>query len=308
MNTKIAKKVLMKNFYNSEFSSTKYAKIIGDIYHYTSVDGIIGILKNKELWFTNIYFLNDNQELFYTYKLINEVVKEIKNDLSKTFYEKIKARKNYLLSEDYFDNESNVWGRQEYYVASFSTDKDSLALWNYYTKSDTTGYNICFKDYAFCDHSVAQGKICYNRIEQKQMLKDTILKYNKKYNNAPNNEKKNIIRELFYNFIIYSLFFKNEKYMIENEYRIVMPVCNSSTDEEENCYYRHKKGLIIPYIKFDLNKLKNNATQHLGQIIDKIKISPLNQGNITKYGVTRLAHCADLYDCEITFSEADMKY
>ena len=57
MNTKIAKKVLMKNFYNSEFSSTKYAKIIGDIYHYTSVDGIIGILKNKELWFTNIYFL-----------------------------------------------------------------------------------------------------------------------------------------------------------------------------------------------------------------------------------------------------------
>ena len=81
MNTKIAKKVLMKNFYNSEFSSTKYAKIIGDIYHYTSVDGIIGILKNKELWFTNIYFLNDNQELFYTYKLINEVVKEIKNDL-----------------------------------------------------------------------------------------------------------------------------------------------------------------------------------------------------------------------------------
>lgn len=81
MNTKIAKKVLMKNFYNSEFSSTKYAKIIGDIYHYTSVDGIIGILKNKELWFTNIYFLNDNQELFYTYKLINEVVKEIKNNI-----------------------------------------------------------------------------------------------------------------------------------------------------------------------------------------------------------------------------------
>ena len=89
------------------------------------------------------------------------------------------------------------------------------------------------------------------------MLKDTILKYNKKYNNAPNNEKKNIIRELFYNFIIYSLFFKNEKYMIENEYRIVMPVCNSSTDEEENCYYRHKKGLIIPYIKFDLKQFVN---------------------------------------------------
>lgn len=41
MNTKIAKKVLMKNFYNSEFSSTKYAKIIGDIYHYTSVDALI---------------------------------------------------------------------------------------------------------------------------------------------------------------------------------------------------------------------------------------------------------------------------
>lgn len=115
------------------------------------------------------------------------------------------------MSEDYFDNESNVWGRQEYYVASFSTDKDSLALWNYYTKSDTTGYNICFKDYAFCDHSVAQGKICYNRIEQKQMLKDTILKYNKKYNNAPNNEKKILYGNYFIIllFIVYFLKMKN---------------------------------------------------------------------------------------------------
>lgn len=298
----------MRKFYKSDFCSTKYANITGDIYHYTSVDGIIGILRNKELWFTNIYFLNDNQELFYTYKLIDEVTKEIKKDLKDAFYKKIKARQNYLLSEDYFDKEKDVWGRQEYYVASFSTDEDNLSLWNYYTKSDTTGYNLCFKDYAFCDHSIAQGKVCYSRIEQKQMLKDTILKYNTQYNSSPNREKIEIIRDLFYNFIIYSLFFKNEKYMIENEYRIVMPVCNSSTDEEENCYYRHKKGLIIPYIKFDLNKLKDNATQHLGKIIDKIKISPLNQGNITKYGVTRLAHCADLYDCEINFSEADMKY
>lgn len=298
----------MEKFYKSDFSSSEYAKVIRDIYHYTSIDGIIGILRNKELWFTNIYFLNDNQELFYTYKLIDEVIKEIKKELSNAFYEKIKARKNYLLSDDYFDQEKNVWARQEYYVASFSTDEDNLALWNYYTKTDTTGYNICFKDYAFCKHSVAQGKVCYEKIKQKEMLKSTRLKHNEQYNNSPNNEKRGVIRDLFYNFIIYSLFFKNEKYKIENEYRVVMTVYNSSPDEEENCYYRHKKGLIIPYIKFDLNKLKSNFTKELREVIDKIKISPINQGKITKYGVTRLAHCADLYDCEITFSEADMKY
>ncbi len=298
----------MGKFYKSDFCSTKYANITGDIYHYTSVDGIIGILRNKELWFTNIYFLNDNQELFYTYKLIDEVTKEIKKELSETFYKKIKARQNYLLSEDFFEQEKNVWGRHEYYVASFSTDNDSLALWNYYTKSDITGYNIGFKDYAFTDHSVAQGKVCYEKIKQKEMLKSTILKHYEQYNNSPNNEKKSVIRDLYYNFIIYSLFFKNEKYKIENEYRVVMTVCNSSPDEEKNCYYRHKKGLIIPYIKFDLNKLKSNSTKELREVIDKIKISPINQGKITKYGVTRLAHCADLYDCEITFSEADMKY
>ena len=71
----------MEKFYKSDFSSSEYAKVIRDIYHYTSVDGIIGILRNKELWFTNIYFLNDNQELFYTYKLIDEVIKEIKKEL-----------------------------------------------------------------------------------------------------------------------------------------------------------------------------------------------------------------------------------
>ena len=194
----------MGEFYKTDFSSSKYAKFVHDIYHYTSVEGIIGILRNKELWFTNIYFLNDNQELFYTYKLIDEVLTEIQNDLSKAFLTRIKNRKNYLLSEDYFDKEMDVWGRHEYYVASFSTDEDNLALWNYYTKSDTTGYNICFKDYAFCEQAVAQGRVCYDKLEQKEMLKTTILKYNELYNKAHNNEKRSITLELFYNFIIYS--------------------------------------------------------------------------------------------------------
>lgn len=305
----IDKKDENRKFYTSDYSRSKYSATAGNISHYTSADGAIGILTNMELWLTNIYFLNDNQEMFYTYKLIKkEVLPAIKEQIDENFAKTISNYIEYLLSEEYFKEESKTLARNDFYIASFSLEEDNLSLWNYYTKTGATGYSLTFKDYMFMDHAVAQGKVCYNADEQKQMLINTILKYNTDYQNSQSEVKKgDVAKELIYNFKIYSLFFKAKKYEIEKEYRIIMTILTSTSEEEKECWYRQKNGLIIPYIKLDLKKLQENY-QEYDFIIDKITISPLNNGEITRYGIRRLTDCAGLYNCEIVFSEADMKY
>ena len=291
---------MQNNRFSSDFSNYSKYRVGGSkIYHYTSAEGLINIIKDKQLWFSNIYFLNDNNELFYTYKLIKNIVKdlEIDEDLKKS----INGRCDYMLHKNHLSKESEIWFRKNYYVASFSLDKDNLSLWNYYTKSDKTGYNIEFQGWMFWQDDVEYGKVCYDTNEQVNMLKQTILKANEEYKT-----NKSAWENLWNNFIIYSLFFKHENYSIEKEYRIVLTKQNHS-DECTECLFRSKNGLVIPYVpyKFDALKSKNGG---IHEVITGITISPLNQGEISKYGVERLCCASKLNGVEIDFSKMDMKY
>jgi len=48
------------------------------IYHYTSLQGLLGIIESRSIWTTNIIYLNDTSELNYATKLFNEEVKNFK--------------------------------------------------------------------------------------------------------------------------------------------------------------------------------------------------------------------------------------
>jgi len=44
------------------------------LYHYTSAEGLKGIIENNELWATSAYYLNDSAEMFYGYGVLREVL------------------------------------------------------------------------------------------------------------------------------------------------------------------------------------------------------------------------------------------
>ena len=287
--------------FHSDFEkNNKYINYHGDIFHYTSPEGLIGIIENKNLWFTNIYFLNDNNEIFYTYKLILKLLSEPNLDIDEQLKEMIIGRCNYMLGNNYFPSESEVWLRPNYYIASFSTNDDNLALWNYYTKSETTGYNICFNSDVFMPSSFIQGVVCYDTKEQIEMLKNSIYAANEEYKT-----NKQTWENLWNNFIIYSLFFKDKKYSLESEYRVIYSVTNNE-GECEKCSFRNKNGLIIPYIEVAFEELQKIIPSV--KPIKSIKISPLNNGEITRYGVSRLITAKGFEYIDVSSSGIDMKY
>lgn len=101
----------------------------GLLYHYTTQEGLQGILTCKKIWATHIRYLNDLQEFKTGLDLIERVV-------AKTFSEKKDRRLGHILERI---------GDCDFYVASFSHAHkgDALSLWRAYGKS-LPGYSLGF--------------------------------------------------------------------------------------------------------------------------------------------------------------------
>lgn len=126
----------------------KVKKILDDgsnsnLYHYTKPEKLLNILESETIRFSNALYLNDKEEVTYSYKLIGSLIDEMPG-LNSELFSRIKEHfhrkyKNIISGNDTYSS------RYEYYTISFSTDSDNLTLWNNYSKGQSyTGYNIGF--------------------------------------------------------------------------------------------------------------------------------------------------------------------
>lgn len=95
------------------------------LYHYTDASGLLGIVKNQEIWFTNIFHLNDNDELSYGLRLAINMLRKIidgsQSNEVRFFCE--------FFSDFVKRNYGTLFG---FYVASFSMARDDLGQWRAY--------------------------------------------------------------------------------------------------------------------------------------------------------------------------------
>lgn len=91
------------------------------IYHYTSAEGLMGIIENNEIWLTNTAFVNDTSECkalkqdFKDQEILNFTNNDVKDMWKK------------LVCDPYY-----VFTDEDTYIASFSNDRESLAQWRAY--------------------------------------------------------------------------------------------------------------------------------------------------------------------------------
>jgi hypothetical protein len=96
------------------------------LYHYTSLDGLIGILASGKLRATFVERLNDRKEVEVGFDLIKDVLKS--SDVG------------VLLGEDLIDNRRD----DRIFVTCFTENVDSLPLWRGYASKAGGGYAIGF--------------------------------------------------------------------------------------------------------------------------------------------------------------------
>lgn len=156
------------------------------IYHYTKPEKLLGLLESETLRFSNALYLNDKEEVTYSYKLIVDLI-DGRSDLNEKLFSKIR--------EHFFNKYTNIVNgndnfnyKYEYYTVSFSTESDNLTLWNNYAKGQSyTGYNIGFckneliKDMIKKGFSSVYGNVIYDRKVQVTVLNLIFNKWNKEF-------------------------------------------------------------------------------------------------------------------------------
>lgn len=271
-----------------------------ELFHYTSPDGMLGILNSMSLWFTDYYVLNDESEGSYVYNLVDQVLNN--SNYCAEFI-------NLVLDEI-----NANFPKSRTFICSFSLNYDSHLMWNCYSKSSgKQGYNIGLKLDALSNSinnylkdrniSVFHYKVIYDVKKQKVIIKTILDKYYNLYL-----EKRNVraILEFIHSDIrMFRFTFKHPTLKDEEEYRIVLNVSINSFKEilkakDSIINFRAlNNGVIASYIAvpFDTSNTISSITSS-PLIKDKAKVSSLNM-ICDKY---------ELYECELFESSIPLRY
>ena len=273
----------MDEFFNDHISIKD-----AEVCHYFPCRVMDKIIKNKEVLFSDVEFLNDKEEEENIWNILLEIL----NNLDESQYntELIKSIKRLFETKEKMDNYirynyDGIYRTEEQiiedekddfiynarrFVFCTSMNFDCLPMWSYYSKDNKyEAYGITFladdvkrfieknvKD-VLPKYNIKMGKVIYDDAEKSDLILNLLSQTNKMYLKEINTHRKTERRKIltnyssrfFYLIKSYAPFFKNQYYKHEEEYRFLI--------ELDNTMIRHKKlkhgfrqvgALWVPYI------------------------------------------------------------
>lgn len=277
-------------------------KVIDKIYHYTSVDGLQAIISNKTLRFTECSFLNDRNE----YKGLGDLIDELSPDLEEEIKELLNELK-WIFNDSYEESRGTYcllkdgklqYTKSRFYILSLSIKQDSLPMWNYYSKnSNNWGYNLEISKQQIIEKffnvenihlDLYCGKIIYSDQGKKDFIKFRINEiynlYLRKVKEFINNNledeltmlKDEMINEIYDFSTICRLFFKDDYFRYEEEYRFILRADNFVDDDSLKKTFSNLNGVIRPHVDLKFENVN---------FIKSITISPLVDYDLAQKGL-----------------------
>lgn len=320
-----------------KYCSTELHTQFCELWHYTSANGLVGIIRNESdehghlhFWFTRSDCLNDTSEGNHILNLFKKVCTELlqQKAISDSFYDAIHSAE---IPDSQFINfpvpplEDSVHMSIldcvpcHAFICSFSLKEDSLDMWRYYSKGNG-GYGLkCYsllfdkyKEYEYSDYReeelfslIKSYKVIYNDSEKLSILKDIIVDTFSAYQNSDQSEDDK--KQAAKGFIQYALKnfqfqFKHECYSSEQEYRFVFYLPDKKPERLENkmpsIKYRIQNGILVPYI--DL--IVENGSSYLEEVL----ISPfIDSESVVNTTNDYLTQCG--FNCTIRKSELPVR-
>lgn len=266
------------------------------IYHYTDLNGLKGIIENGSLWATNFYFLNDAQELQHGMQCIIKSLEHLNEDFNEKSLKFIRdAMSRFNL------NEAN-----HMYNISFCQAPDLLSQWRGY--GATQGVCLEFdseeliESLSFNECSSMSGSVIYTKPDSTLEAKSEIIKFFKQEEIA-----KLIASDPFHGYI-YSTsfvrkvtpFFKHSSFSEEEEFRIVVQPLNRL----DNVLFRVNANGLIPYI--EIKAQVNNRWQ--GRLpLKSVKIGPCKEKGLIVDGIQFLLQSRGYMNIPYSFTDAPFR-
>lgn len=281
------------------------------IYHYTSPEGVIGILEKDDvkLHFTKYTGMNDTTEGIVIYEKFRSICDKLEQEKYIDFNLKEKliglidtiSPRNQLRIKKEIDGEEKEFSLDDLYICCFSVENDALPMWNYYTKNgEHQGYALGFKSLRVLsrkkDSTVAVNLLCYRVDYYEEKLENYVRAYISSIRNNPDMDIMNHGFDLIKRYLILgSIMHKSSCFKHENEIRMVLL---AGEEDKQELKFKTKNGILIPYLElfFDKSSLK------------KITIGPLIEKDLASNNLVEFLQHKGYQDIEIQHSKVPIRY
>ncbi len=249
----------------------------GSLYHYTTLNGLLGIVRSRKLWASDIRYMNDSAELKHAADLIRLEVQERitgghgKADLLGQFMDWITHR---------------ITNGHMLFATSFRSEGNLLSQWRGYS-THGKGVSIGFSSDYILQCAQRQkfqiGKCIYEPAMQRKLIRqvvDAVEAHVESHidETTPRERIPAIYHEVFAHIEIDLLriaaVLKHPSFREEKEWRIVSPVFIDCADSK--VLFREANAMLVPYVEFDLRFEKGRS-----MILDHLYLGPTSNINIS---------------------------
>lgn len=266
------------------------------IYHYTDVNGLLGIISKKSLWATDIRFLNDSMEYYAGVEALTELCSEMietcRNSKDSVYKS---ATSLYKIIPKFIKN--NLENRNSY-ITSFTSSRDNLRQWMTYCPKNS-GYAIAFnKDKILISGEAERQNNIVCRLETVDYKKERVrqmLNIDSIVNNIIS-KKLNVevaASEFVNDMLFHCCAIKNEEFYDEKEIRLVT---QSSSQKNHPVQFRSKSGIIIPYFEYPIEL----------DWIEEVMIGPTTNMKLARLGLEELLE-RNSVNCKIEESKCSLR-
>jgi hypothetical protein len=239
---------------------------ISNLYHYTNLDGFLGIINSHGFWASHIKFMNDSNEYLHGLKQVEYVFEEFQKDSSLNL-EQIQ----FLINVKNFLNNSN----SNLFVVSFCPDGDLLSQWRGYGGGQY-GISIGFNKLDFHkltnnldeDNKPIPLKVIYNEENQKAIITEILKIGLDLVRIRPTDLVKNVAKLLEY----FIPLFKDPSFSEENEWRIVLSNSDKTKFHYNTTKFRRRNNIILPYEEITTKQNEKGEKSNLS--IERIIVGP----------------------------------
>ena len=109
------------------------------LYHYTTPEGLVGIVEKQEIWATDLFYMNDTAEFRVGLECAMKYIEQLRKDGSGEYAD----RWEWLLTELRRKRECGPDTLSSVYACSFSTHGDDLSQWRAYCPNG--GFAVGFR-------------------------------------------------------------------------------------------------------------------------------------------------------------------
>jgi len=206
-----------------------------DLCHYTSQDGLIGILKHKSMYATDASYLNDSQEVVYAVNLAKKYFRDRPS----------RGLRSVMEMMNVLDQTESLVGKLPVYVASFSEHPDLLSQWRGYC-SKGSGFALCVSPDRMTKIAKARRCELFKCIYDEEQQVEVLQKMEEFAVNHFESDKSVPLQIVFgLTLLSFSTALKHPKFAEESEWRAIQRVGGTPS-------IRPGASTLTPYINFPL--------------------------------------------------------